>query len=169
MTGPNAGAPAASFSPATSTMGYGNVNIALSLAQTALAKEGITNPTPAQLAAALNGGTITTAKGTVSMAGVLGQRSQGMGWGQIAKSMGVNLGSIVSASHSDKSGKKADRSSKTDSVAKADHANKGQASGKDAGSHGKGDNAGNGGKGGDGGNSGGNGGGNGGGGGGGKK
>ena len=88
LTGPNSTAPSASVSPATGKMGYGNVNTAISLAKTSLAQQNISNPTPAQLASALNG--------------VLGQRSQGMGWGQIAKSMGVTLGSVKSASHTDK-------------------------------------------------------------------
>jgi len=143
LTGPNATAPSASLSPSTGKMGYGNVNIAISLAKTSLAKEGITNPTPAQLSAALGG--------------VLGQRSQGLGWGQIAKGMGVTLGSVVSASHTDKSGKATSHAAKADSVAKADIAGKGLGAGKDAG-HGGGKGGGNGG-----GNAGGNGGGNGGG------
>jgi hypothetical protein len=106
--------PAVSFTPATQNMGYGNINIALALVKTALTKQGITNPTAAQIAAALNGGSITLTNGTVvTMAGVLTQRSVGMGWGQIAKSMNVKLGSVVSASKSDKAGKK-DALSKTD-------------------------------------------------------
>ena len=79
--GPYAAEPAASLSPSTGKLGYGNVNIALGLAKTSLAQQGISNPTPTQLATALGG--------------VLGQRSDGMGWGQIAKSMGVTLGSVV--------------------------------------------------------------------------
>jgi hypothetical protein len=157
LTGPNATAPAASLSPSTGKMGYGNVNIAISLAKTSLAQQGISNPTPGQLSAALGG--------------VLGQRSEGMGWGQIAKGMGVTLGSVVSASHTDKSSKASSRSAKADSVAKADIAGKGLGAGKDAGKdagHGGGKGNGNGGGNG-GGNAGGNGGGNGGGGGGGGK
>ena len=153
LTGPNATAPAASLSPSTGKMGYGNVNIAISLAKTSLAQQGISNPTPGQLSAALGG--------------VLGQRSEGMGWGQIAKGMGVTLGSVVSASHTDKSGKASSHSAKADSVAKADIAGKGLGTGKDAG-HGGGKGSGNGNGGGNGGgNAGGNGGVNGGGGGGG--
>ena len=152
LTGPNATAPSASLAPATGKMGYGNVNIAIALAKTSLAQQSISNPTPAQLSAALSG--------------VLGQRSQGMGWGQIAKDMGVTLGSVVSASHTDKSGKSSNHSAKTDNVAKANNAGTGLASGEDSGNNGKGGNAGgNGGNGGNGGsNAGGNGGGNGGGG-----
>ena len=102
----NPTAPSVTFTPPTSKLGYGNINIALSLAKADLARQGITNPTPAQLAAALNGGTIVTATGTVTMAGVLAQRQAGMGWGQIADAMGVKLGSIVSASKTDKAGRK---------------------------------------------------------------
>lgn len=164
--GLNPTAPPATFTPATGKLGYGNINIALSLAKADLAKQGISNPTPAQLAAALNGGTITTTTGPVTMAGVLAQRQAGLGWGQIAKTMGVKLGSIVSASKTAKAGAKAGKSSNLDkSQAKAGKSaalDKSQAKdGKD----GKGESGGKGG----GGNSGGNGGGNGGGDGGGKK
>src|SRR6185312_1250957 len=44
------------FTPDTGKMGYGNVKIALSLAEASLAKAGITDPTAAEVAAALNGG-----------------------------------------------------------------------------------------------------------------
>lgn len=96
------GASTTTFTPATTKLGAGGVNIALSLAKAALAKQGITNPTPAQIAAALNGGTVITATGPHSMPGVLTQRQSGMGWGQIAHTMGVKLGSIVSASKTGK-------------------------------------------------------------------
>ncbi len=105
-TGPNPTAPSVTFIPATSKLGYGNINIALSLAKADLARLGIINPTPAQLAAALNGGTITTSSGTVTMAGILAQRQSGQGWGQIANAMGVTVGSLVSKSKTDKAGKK---------------------------------------------------------------
>jgi hypothetical protein len=62
-------------------MGYGNVNIALSLAEASLKQQGITNPTPEQLQGALMG--------------VLRQRANGKGWGQIANSMGFKLGEVV--------------------------------------------------------------------------
>lgn len=95
---------ATTFQPATGKMGYGEVNIALALAKDELARLGITDPTAAQLDAALNGGTITLADGTTQdLQGVLALRADGQGWGQIAKTMGVNLGAIVSASHTDKS------------------------------------------------------------------
>ncbi len=88
------------FAPATGEQGYGNVFLSLSLAEQELAKAGITDPTPAQLEAALNGGVVTVGTGeaaaTVELAGVLTQRAEGMGWGQIAREMDVNLGQVVS-------------------------------------------------------------------------
>lgn len=123
-------APAVSFAPATQKMGFGNINIALALAKTALAKQGITNPTPEQLAAALNGGNITLTNGSVvTLAGVLTQRSAGMGWGNIAKTLGVKQGAVVSASKTDKAGKedalaKTDDDSKKNNVAKVEKSEK---------------------------------------------
>lgn len=100
----NPDAASVTFLPATGRLGYGNINVALSLVQADLAKAGITAPTPEQLAAALNGGTIVTETGlTVSFAGVLAQRQSGMGWGAIANAMGVKLGAVVSASKTNKS------------------------------------------------------------------
>lgn len=124
-------APSVSFTPATNKLGYGNINIALSLAKADLAKQGITNPTPSQLAAALNGGMVTTAKGPVTMAGVLAQRQAGLGWGQIANAMGVKLGSLVSASKTHKAGEKTERVAKADASGKSGdaHGHSGQGGG----------------------------------------
>ena len=84
------------FQPATGQMGYGNVKIALSLAEASLAQAGITDPTAAEIAAALNGGTLTLADGTtVDLQGVLAARASGEGWGQIANSMGFKLGDVM--------------------------------------------------------------------------
>jgi len=81
------------FTPTTRPMGYGNITRALDLAYRQLAAQGITNPTPTQLNAALNGGTITTANGTTTTYdGILQLRSQGMGWGKIAQTVGVHPG-----------------------------------------------------------------------------
>jgi hypothetical protein len=82
------------FSPGTKPMGYGNIRIALSLARTQLVSQGITNPTAEQLQGALMG-TQAGATGTATQ-GVLQMRASGMGWGQIANSMGVNLGAVMS-------------------------------------------------------------------------
>jgi len=79
----------------TKPMGWGNVSHALALAQSSLRQAGIDNPTAADLQAALDGGTVTTADGkTVTLAGVLQQRAQGMGWGQIAKTYGTTMGAV---------------------------------------------------------------------------
>lgn len=84
------------FDTPTRPMGYGNVHIGLSLARQQLASYGITNPTPEQLQAALTGGSITTSSGqTVTLNGVLTQRAEGMGWGQIAQAQGVKLGQVI--------------------------------------------------------------------------
>ncbi len=86
------------ITPSTKAMGYGEVNIALSLAKAELAKNGITDPTPQQIQAALDGGTLATSKGNVTLVGVLAMRQQGEGWGRIANGLGFKLGDLVSAS-----------------------------------------------------------------------
>lgn len=87
------------FQPATGKLGYGNVNIVLALAQDELAKMGITDPTAAEIEAALNGGSVTLADGSMqNLQGVLALRAQGQGWGQIANTLGFKLGDVVSAS-----------------------------------------------------------------------
>ena len=79
----------------TKPMGWGNVSHALALAQFSLRQAGIDNPTAADLQAALDGGIVTTVDGkTVTLAGVLQQRAQGMGWGQIAKANGTTMGAL---------------------------------------------------------------------------
>jgi len=89
------------FTPPTGKMGWGNVKHSLALAQDALARAGITNPTAEQLQTALNGGDIvvTNADGTTTtttMRGILTMRSEGMGWGNIAKAGGTKLGPVTS-------------------------------------------------------------------------
>lgn len=128
-TSGTAGTSSTTFTPATSKLGYGNVNIALALAQAELTKLGITDPTPVQLQAALNGGTVTTSTGTNTLSGVLQLRSEGMGWGAIAKSLGFNLGAVVSASKTDRSAAGTERQASADkgkSMARADKANTAQ-------------------------------------------
>jgi hypothetical protein len=84
-----------SITPPTKPMGWGNVSHSLALAQVALNQQGITNPTSAELQAALQGGSITTADGkTVALTGVLQQRAGGMGWGRIAQSYGTTMGAV---------------------------------------------------------------------------
>ena len=100
-TGTTAGTPVpveTTFTPPTKPMGWGNVAHALSLAQFSLAQAGITNPTNAQLQAALMGGDVTAADGsTVTLKGILQMRADGMGWGQIAKASGTTMGAVVSS------------------------------------------------------------------------
>jgi len=90
-----------SFTPVTRPMGNGNVFNSLALAQQLLASQGITDPTPEQIEAALNGGEITIGEGadakTIDLKGVLELRAEGMGWGRIAQVQGTKLGHIVSA------------------------------------------------------------------------
>ncbi len=82
-----------SFSPTTKPMGYGNIRIALSLARVQLANQGITNPTAGELQGALIGMPDSSTQGVLQM------RADGMGWGQIASSMGVKLGSVMSGKY----------------------------------------------------------------------
>jgi hypothetical protein len=81
--------------PPTNKMGYGNVNLALSIAEKSLADAGITNPTTEQLKTALMGGEIKTRTGTVKLEGVLQMRADGMGWGQIANKLGFKVGDVA--------------------------------------------------------------------------
>ncbi|HEY7239719.1 MAG TPA: hypothetical protein VH600_11155 [Burkholderiales bacterium] len=71
--------------PPTQKMGFGDVDNALALTQASLDKQGITNATPGQLKTAL--------------VGVLDARAAGEGWGEVAHSLGLNLGEIKSAAN----------------------------------------------------------------------
>jgi len=87
----------ATFTPPTGKMGYGNVYTSLALAKQNLAAAGITDPTAAQIEAAMMGGTVTAPNGqTTTLTGVLQLRAQGMGWGQIAQQYGYKLGPVIS-------------------------------------------------------------------------
>jgi hypothetical protein len=91
-----------SFTPKTDKMGFGNVNIALTLAKATLAEQGIRRPTPQQIEAALNGGTVTTTSGKqVTFTGILTQRASGMGFGKIAQANGFKLGDLLRHRHGD--------------------------------------------------------------------
>lgn len=90
------------------TMGYGSINNALALAQ------------------AQAGPTATTKDFLSALDRVTDMRARGMGWGQIAKSLGLNLGQAVSASRSHNEAAKAAHAAKPDkatSVADAGKAN----------------------------------------------
>ena len=84
------------FTSPTKPMGYGNVRIALSLAQTQLASQGISQPTATELQWALMGGTRYGPDGMTTTEGVLQMRASGMGWGKIANTMGYKLGPVMS-------------------------------------------------------------------------
>jgi len=85
------------FTPPTGTLGYGGVYASLALAQAQLASYGIDNPTPQQIAAALNGGAIAGGAGeSVTLEGILAMRADGMGWGEIAHAQGTKVGWVVS-------------------------------------------------------------------------
>lgn len=115
-------------------MGWGEVNNTLAIAQK-LVDDGLAG----SLEEALTGtADVTNADGTVTAGtdGILQMRADGMGWGQIAKELGFNLGSVVgkgksgadvsagaSASKSDRSDK-AGRTAKPERVAKVDRPNR---------------------------------------------
>jgi hypothetical protein len=96
-TNPQGTTSSTTFTAPTGKMGYGNVFISLSLAQQQLANAGITQPTAQQIQASLLGGTVTSGAGqTIKLSGVAQMRSDGMGWGQIANTLGFKLGPVVS-------------------------------------------------------------------------
>lgn len=101
----DSGGASTTIAPPTKPMGFGNINIALSLAGQELSQQGITQPTSAQLQAAMTGGTITTSTGSTVMRGILTLRSQGMGWGAIANSLGLKLGEVVRSTRAEHIGK----------------------------------------------------------------
>ena len=68
------------FTPPTGKMGWGNVDNTIAIAERLLKDQGITDPTPAQLEAAVTD--------------VLKLRADGMGWGEIAKAQGFKLGDV---------------------------------------------------------------------------
>ena len=76
--------------PATGPMGYGEVRLALKLAQGALKQQGVTAPTPEQISAALHGGRLQTEQGEQTLPGVLPQRQQGAGWAAMAQDYGLS-------------------------------------------------------------------------------
>lgn len=83
------------FQPATGTMGFGEIDNALALAEADLTAAGIADPTLDELATALNGGSLVDTQGNaVDFSGVLQLRSEGMGWGQIANTLGFRMGDV---------------------------------------------------------------------------
>ena len=84
----SSGGTSTTFTPPTSKMGNGNVNIALALTDARLKQQNITNPTADQLKTTLNE--------------VLQQRANGKGWGEIANAMGFKLGDVMRSERADK-------------------------------------------------------------------
>lgn len=95
-TGGTTGGETATFTSPTKPMGYGNIRIAMSLAEAQLASQGVTNPTPTQLQGALMGTTTGTGADATTQQGILQMRASGMGWGKIANTMGFKLGPVMS-------------------------------------------------------------------------
>jgi hypothetical protein len=84
------------FTSPAGPLGYGNVSVALSLAQMNLAIYGVLAPTGTQIAAALTGGEIVVKDQPVGLRGVLDLRAQGMPWSHIAEELGYSLGDAIS-------------------------------------------------------------------------
>ncbi len=86
------------------TMGYGNINHALSLAR--------------QQA----GTTASSTEFLSSLDAVMDMRASGMGWGQIAKDLGINPGHAISGSKHEKSASKAAGSQRSNGTSVAETA-----------------------------------------------
>ncbi len=85
LSGGSNGGTTTTIANPTSKMGYGNVNITLALAEKQLSA--ISNPSPADLNSAL----------TNAENGILTLRASGMGWGEIAHTLGFKLGEVMRA------------------------------------------------------------------------
>jgi hypothetical protein len=82
----------ATFTPPTGNLGYGNVDIAINLAQQQLAKAGLPQPTPDQVRASFMGGVVRTCAGASStLQGILVLRAAKQGWGSIASQLGLDF------------------------------------------------------------------------------
>lgn len=92
--------------PTPTTQTAPKQDFATDLAKADLAKQGIANPTSSQLANAVKS--------------IQDQRASGLGWGQIANSLGLKLGDVVSA---------ANRSGMAESAGKPGAAGSGKAGG----------------------------------------
>ena len=84
------------FDPPTGPLGYGNVAVALSLAQTLLASHGILDPHAADVAAALAGGELPVDGEWIEIEGVLSLRERGKSWSEVAEALGFTLGDAIS-------------------------------------------------------------------------
>jgi hypothetical protein len=98
---------AMTFAAPTGLMSVSDTVIALAIAQKELAMLRITSPTPAQIHAVLNGGSVTVAQGakintgktspgkTSLLPGILILRASGMEWGKIAHRSGFQLEPVM--------------------------------------------------------------------------
>lgn len=93
------------FTPATGKMGYGNVKIALAIAEADLKKQGITDPTPEQLKA--------------EMTKLLQDRADGGGWGKLAQDRGFKLGELMRSDKADPQSR-AERTARLDKAERPD-------------------------------------------------
>lgn len=84
------------FSSRAGPLGYANIALALSVAQTNLALYNILEPDVYEVAAALAGGPILVSGERLNLPGVLNLRAQGLSWGQVAAELGFSLGDAVS-------------------------------------------------------------------------
>lgn len=82
------------FKPASKPMSLANVYVALSLAKLNLAQYGVSQPTPAQIKCALNGGEFQQSylgeQRRIRLQGVLKLHAKRLGWEAVAKRIGVN-------------------------------------------------------------------------------
>ena len=76
------------FTPPTGKMGNGNIKIALALAEADLKKQGVANPTPAQIKA--------------EMTKILQERADHKGWGVIAQERGFKVGDLMRSEKAEK-------------------------------------------------------------------
>jgi hypothetical protein len=73
-------------------MSYEDIGIALALARASLEEQDITGPTPRELQTALLGGSVMRRDGmAATLPGVLEMRAGGMGWSEIAHTLGYKL------------------------------------------------------------------------------
>jgi hypothetical protein len=83
------------FTSPLGPLGYGNISVALSLAQTNLAIYGLFEPGAHQIACALAGGEVLIEGEVLNLPGVLNMRAQGMQWSHIAEELGFTLGDAM--------------------------------------------------------------------------
>ena len=92
---PASGSDATGAALATPPLSYGETRFALKLAQGRLAQDGVTQPSTAQLQAALYGGTLDSAAGPKVLAGVLPQHARGVSWGSLAQDVGMSVEDLI--------------------------------------------------------------------------